>query len=274
MSNGPLPPLPTDFEPTRATLHAYAHAVGAIPRAHAIAHPKWWHISLNVEPVGLVTESMAVPGGGTFRLRMDLNAGDVVLERSTGIAQRFSMQEGKTGTEMGETLIAAVAELGLEGEYARAKFESDEARSYSPQAARQFFAALVEVHHALAQHRAGLDGEVGPLQVWPHGFDLAFEWFGTRVETYEEHGEAQEYPSQINFGFYPGGDPYLYATPWPFETDALLGHELPSGAGWHSEGWQGTMLRYADVAGKPDGAERILAYTRAVYDLAAPTLMA
>ena len=51
-----FPPLPIDGEPTRATLHAYAHAVATLPRAHAIAHPLWWHSSLKVRPDGLVTE--------------------------------------------------------------------------------------------------------------------------------------------------------------------------------------------------------------------------
>ncbi len=267
-------PMPDDFEPTRASLHAYAHAVGAIPRVHAISHPKWWHISLKVTPVGLVTESMAIPGGGTFRLRMDLNDHDIVLETSKGEASRFSMREGATGTEMGDALIAATAQLGLDGEYNREKFEDEEARSYDPEKAARFFAVLIDVEHALARHRATLDGSYGPLQVWPHGFDLAFEWFGTRVETYEEDGEVSEYPSQINFGFYPGGEPYLYANPWPFDADDLLPTPLPAGAEWHTEGWEGTMLPYAKIAGDPEASTKIVSYARTVYDTAAPTLLA
>ena len=66
-----FPTLPTDGEPTRATLHAYAHAVAALPRAHAAAHPLWWHISLKVRPDGLVTEAMPLPDGGAAFVRMD-----------------------------------------------------------------------------------------------------------------------------------------------------------------------------------------------------------
>ncbi|HSF86522.1 MAG TPA: DUF5996 family protein [Acidimicrobiia bacterium] len=273
MSTTAFSAMPADFEPTRATLHAYAHAFGAIPRVHAIAHPKWWHISLNVRPNGLVTEAMALPSGGAAHLRMDLNAHHIALETSTGRQLHFSMTDGITGSEMGDALIAAVADLGLEGDYHREKFESDEAREYDPATAARFFAVLTDVHHALARHRATLEGDVGPLQVWPHGFDLAFEWFGTRTESYEEHGEMREHPSQINFGFYPGGDPYLYANPWPFDAAVLLETQLPAGAEWHTEGWQGTMLPYSEVAGRPDAAERILAYTKAVYEAAAPTLL-
>ena len=268
-----FPAMPAELEATRATLHAYAHAFGAIPRVHAIAHPRWWHVSLDVRPNGLVTESMALPGGGAAQLRMDLNSHHIALETSAGHRHLFSMTEGTTGTEMGEALIDAVAELGLTGEYDHERFHNDEARTYDPDAAARFFAVLTDVHHALARHRATLEGDVGPLQVWPHGFDLAFEWFGTRTEIYEEHGEVTEHPSQISFGFYPGGDPYLYANPWPFEAEVLLPTPLPAGAVWHTEGWQGTKLPYSDLAGRSDAADRIVAYTRAVYDAAAPTLL-
>ena len=53
-----LPELPAAWEGTRATLHAYALAVAAIPRAYAEAHPKWWHVSLKLTDGGFVT------GGG------------------------------------------------------------------------------------------------------------------------------------------------------------------------------------------------------------------
>ena len=87
-------------------------------------------------------------------------------------------------------------------------------------------------------------------------------------------GEVQEYPSQINFGFYSGEPIYFYANPWPFEKDKLVDNSLPGGASWHEEGWQGTILHYADVVGDPDVEERIFSYMQEVYKLAAPTLMA
>jgi len=269
-----LPPLPEDWEPTRATLHAYALAVGALPRAHAAFHPRWWHISLTVRPDGLVTDSMPLPDGGSFFVRMDLRRHVVVVETSTGEHREVSMAAGLSATEMGEWLIAAAAELGLGGEYVTDKFANDEPRSYDPAAAAAFFHVLTSVELVFAIHRNGLSGEVGPIQLWPHGFDLAFEWFGTRVEEYEENGEVTEYPSQLNLGFYSAGRAYLYSNPWPFEADRLLAEELPSGAEWHTEGWEGSILYYDQVAGKPEADEQVLQYARAVYDAAAPTLTA
>ena len=116
---------------------------------------------------------------------------------------------------------------------------------------------------------------MGPVQLWPHGFDLAFEWFGTRTETYEENGQITEYPSQINLGFYPAGDrPYFYSNPWPFEGDVLTGEPLPHGAEWHTDGWQGSVLHYDLLTGIPDANTKLLEYAKRVHELASPTLMA
>ncbi len=269
-----LNPMPENFEPTRATLHQYAHAIGVVPRVHAEPHDKWWHVSLNITERGLETDPMSLPDGGTLNLRLDIRSHDVVVEANGEVRKRIPLSGGLTGTQMGEAVLATVAEHGLSGDYPREKFESDEVRRYDPAAAEAFFENLRAIHEVLDTHRAGLGKSVGPLQLWPHGFDLAFEWFGTRVEEYEEHGGLQRLPAQCNFGFYPGGRPYFYANPWPFESDTLLAVELPAGAEWHTEGWEGSMLNYDEVAGDENAADRILEYLGAVYEAAAPTLTA
>lgn len=263
------------FEPTRQTLHLYSQAVGIVPRAHGIAHPKWWHISLKVRPDGLATDNVPLPDGGILGLRLDLRQHQIVLETSRGDVRSFSMKAGLTGTEMGEIIITAVAEFGLSGEYARAKFESDEPRIYDPDQARRYFDLLVEVDRIFKTHKASLKGETGPVQVWPHGFDLAFEWFGTRIVTREEHGQVQAFPAQLNLGFYPGNTDtasYFYSNPFPFEAEKLLDKPLPAGARWHTDGWQGTLLPYAAVVNDAQGENKLVAYAQTVYDLTAPLL--
>jgi hypothetical protein len=265
-----FPILPPDWEPTRATLHAYANGVSVIPRAHAVASDRWYHISLKPVPAGLVTESMGLPGGGSFHIRMDFARHAAVIETAIAEVEAVSMSAGLTATEFGDALIAVVASLGLQGDYVRQKFESDEPRDYDPAAASTFFAALAAIADTFEQHRSSLEGDVGPLQLWPHGFDLAFEWYGTRIETYGD----EEHPSQLNLGWYPAGDAYFYSNPWPFEADALMGAPLPHGAVWHTDGWEGTMLGYSELAGEADAAQKLLDFARAVHDVAAPTLMA
>jgi hypothetical protein len=277
-----FPPL-TDFEPTRQTLQWYSRAVGVIPRAHAEFHPKWWHISLKVVPDGLVTDKMELPDGGAFWVKMDLVQHKVIVQTkpgpSTGMEtfREFSMTDGLTSTQFGDQLLEATAELGLTAEYTREKFENDEPRIYQQAAVGNFLTALTNADRILKQRRTEVGGDASPVQLWPHGFDISYEWFGTRIVEHEENGQIQGYPSQLNLGFYPGdpsGEPYFYSNPWPFEGDILLDNTLPAGASWHTEGWQGTYLPYSELAGDSQAEERLLAFARAVYELASPTLTA
>ncbi|MEK6255813.1 MAG: DUF5996 family protein, partial [Chloroflexota bacterium] len=98
-----------NWEPTHQTLHWYSKAVSVIPRAHAEAHPKWWHISLKIQPDGLVPDAMPLPNGGTFTLTMDLRKHAVVLATSNGDKQEIDMTAGSTSSQFGDQLIAAVA---------------------------------------------------------------------------------------------------------------------------------------------------------------------
>lgn len=276
MSSEAFFPSLAGWESTRETLHLYSKVVGVVPRAHAEFHPKWWHISLKVQPDGLVTDNMPLPGGGIFALKMDLLGHKVVLFTSRGDVREFTMREGLSATAFGDQVLGAVADLGLTGEYAREKFENDEPREYDPAMAETYLRALVNADRTFKKHRAGLSGELGPVQLWPHGFDLALEWFGTRVMEYEEGGQIEKYPSQLNLGFSPGEsshpEPYFYSNPWPFEGDQLVDKPLPSGARWFTETWQGSILEYDSLVGDSQAEDKLLAYARAVYDLASPTL--
>ena len=278
MSSEVLFPSLEGFEPTRQTLQRYSRVISAVPRAHGEFHPRWWHVSLQVQPDGLITDKVVLPDGRLLRLKMDLVRHNIVLLVDGEVTNTFSMLAGKPSTELGEDLLVAVADLSLRGGYDRARFENDEPRQYDPARVARFLAALRTADRIFNDHRATLIGEVGPVQLWPHGFDLAFEWYGTRVEASgDEGGERQELPAQLNLGFFlggPGTAPYFYSNPWPLEAGALLGQRLPQPASWHDDGWQGTILPYQALAGDPNAEERLLSYARRVFELAAPTLMA
>ncbi len=268
-----LPALPEDWEPTRATLHAYAHGVAALARTHAPAHPQWWHASLKADSTGLATEPIPLPGGGSLTARLDFERHVALLVPTEGASIEFDMTVGATGTEFADQLIETAAGFGLAGVYDREKFENNEPRTYDRSHASTFWQALSNIHSVFDAHRLSLEGSVSPLQLWPHGFDLSFEWFGTKVETHKENGEIQEYPSQLNLGFYPAGDAYFYSNPWPFD-ESLPANQLPHGAVWNTEGWQGTKLSYSDLVGDPDAATKLSEYAAAVFEVASPTLTA
>ncbi len=278
MTESAFPPL-SNWAPTRDTLSLYAAAVGVVPRALADPHPKWRHISLKVQEQGAATDPIPLPGseGATFQLLMNLRNHTVDVSTTEGELRSLSMTEGLSSTEFGNRFLSLLGDLGIEAEYERAKFENDEPRAYDPQAASLYGIALLNAAKVLELHRSGLSGETGPVQLWPHNFDLAFEWFGTLAVPSGEDGDAQEQPSQINFGLAPGdtshSEAYFYSNPWPFQ-DSLIDRELPAGARWFTESWQGTLLSYAAIAGDESGADTLAAYFRAVYDLASPLLTA
>jgi hypothetical protein len=144
--------------------------------------------------------------------------------------------------------------------------------------AEKYLASLVNTAYIFKKHIGNLSGEVGQVQLWPHHFDLAVEWFGTRLVEYQEGDAVQQYPAQLNLGLSPGDAahpaPYFYSNPWPFEKDQLLDKSLPAGARWFTAGWEGTIFPYAELVGDTNAEQRLLAYARAVYQAAAPTLLA
>lgn len=275
MTTEALFPSLAGFEPTRQTLQLYSRLISAVPRAHGDFHPKWWHISLAVLSDGLITSPVSLPDDRILRLKLDLVEHQVILTINGETVHTWSMEKGTPSTGMADSVFGAVTRHGLVGEFDRTKFDSDDHRDYDKALASKFLTALVNADRIFKAHRATLSGEVSPVQLWPHGFDLALDWFGTRVEIYKEEGE-KEYTSQLNLGFFPGSpgvEPYFYSNPWPFEMDALLGKTLPEDASWHTEGWRGTILPYAALIGDPHAEKRLLAYARRVYELCSPTLI-
>lgn len=259
------------FGPTRHTLRLYAQALGSLARTYVPAHSHWWHISLKVTPLGLITDNIPC-GGGILTGQMDFHRACILLSASDGRSWSIPMDAGLSGSDMGEGVLAAAAEAGIAGEVDRSRFAGDEPGIYDPDAVRRFFTAIVRTQRVFTHHRAGLGIDAGPIQLWPHGFDLSMEWFGTRMESYKENDKTLELPAQLNLGFYPGDDDagsYFYSSPWPFDSDKLLDRALPAGAVWHTEGWQGAMLPYAAV----DDEDQVLDFARAIFDIASPLLM-
>lgn len=267
-----LPRLPEDWEPTRATLHAYARAITAIPRAMAPQHPKWWHASLVIRPTGLTSDVVPLPNGGTAQFRLDLAHHMALLDSSDGQRSEWRLTDGATATEMGDALLNAARRLGLDAIVERDRFESDEPREYEEGHAETVWTVLTNVSMIMEGVRRSLD-PVGPVQLWPHGFDVSFEWFGTKVVQHTESGQVADLASQINFGFYPADEAYFYANPWPFDTE-LTKHELTPDAEWHDATYEGTMLPYSRLADEPDAGVRLSEYWSRVFEVASPALTA
>jgi len=265
-----LAPFPDSWATTRKALHGYLLALAAVPRAHAEPHPHWWHVGLEVQASGLVTTPVMLPGGASLVLGMDPGRHTAWSETSDGQRHEFPLDGGATASEFGTEVLAETVSLGLADTFDRDRFASDDAPAYDRAAAEWFSATSRSIHTVFDRHRATLDRDPGPILIWPHGFDMSFEWFGSKVVLGETGSTAA---AQLNLGFYPGEEPYFYSNPWPFD-DRLVDTPLPAGAAWHTEGWKGTILPYDSLVADEDWAARLLEYAAAVHRIARPTLMA
>jgi hypothetical protein len=126
---------------------------------------------------------------------------------------------------------------------------------------------LYRVFTATARFRARLVGPQTPVVVWPEHFDLSFLWFPT--------SQTNDEAPQMNFGFAPFSPglprPYLYAYAYPM-PEGFQELSLPQGARWNTEGWQGLVFPYDELAKKADFEQSIEGAFRQVYGLLAPSL--
>jgi hypothetical protein len=264
------------WEETRETLSLYAKAVGAVPRALAEPHPKWWHISLEVRPEGLKTTEMQISRDLRVSLLLDLRAHALRIMGTGREEERLPLDQGTPATAFGDQILERLRAWGIRAEVERDRYQEAGQREYDREMAERYRGSLVAIDHVLEAHKSAIGGDTGPVQLWPHHFDLAFEWFGTKRVRHEEQGQIEELAAQINFGFAPGdathAEPYFYSNPWPFDR-GLLEIGLPAGAEWVTEGFEGSRMGYEQLAGAPGGPQRLLAYYQRVFQAASPSLM-
>lgn len=273
-----FPALPAGWQATRDTLHAYAKFAGAVRRALAEPHPRWWHISLAVEATGLTTGEIASPEGEPGPLELTLDLGQHVLAMAVGSeGHELDLGRGLPAEELGDQVLAFLAERGVVVPVDRSQYAGDDDaghhRVYEADHAAAWFQVLRSAGAVFRDAAGEMPPEAGPVQLWPHHFDLSFEWFGSRRVEHQEDGETESSQAQIGFGLSPGdesiADPYFYATPWPFD-EALRAVELPPGAEWHGESFQGALLPYAAV--RQGREDLLLGFIRRVWKAAAPGL--
>ncbi|KAA3637744.1 MAG: hypothetical protein DWP92_07330 [Armatimonadetes bacterium] len=182
---------------------------------------------------------------GTDRLRIDLNAGPSPMT-------------------IGSTIAELAQSHGSTFEIDTDRYANDDQQTDVRWHAHAWHDNALWVSDTLAVLNTGLDGELSGPHLWPHGFDIATEWFSAKTV------DAEGSNAQIAVGFYPAGDAYFYANPWPYDQ-AWSSADLPRGVTWHLDGWQGAVLAASDLDGTDD-REQILEFARAIHHLTHNTL--
>lgn len=256
-----MPQLPDDWDATRTTLQVYSHALAAFPRAAGIPDDRWTHVAMKILPNGLQTAPTPLGDGSSLVATIDLVSHEIVIQAGDD-TERIDLVAGPAPTDIGEAVLALAARHGSAIDADRERFADSDTRTYAPDHAEAFLSTAVFVAGAFSEMNESVPGEVTGPHLWPHGFDIATEWFSpVRVPYGDSNASAQ-----IAVGWYPAGDGYFYANPWPFqetwgETPVL------EGTTWHLEDWQGAVLDSAGVE-----HTKVVAFGKAVHALAREAL--
>lgn len=265
MVQSTFPPLTlADWRPTRDTIQTYAQVLGKVRGAMAPRQKHWGHVSLHTTATGLTTGPMAA-GNQVFEMVLDCTAHTLTISTSKG--ERLQMDlRGQSPKEFCETALAALDAIGIRPDIDQSKFASETPGTYEKQAVETFWQALTQVDAVLKQFKGELRQETGPVQLWPHHFDIALLWFSGRLVSGEDAADEESADEQMNFGFSTGDsgipNPYFYATayPWP---EGITEAALPAGASWHTEGWKGALLMYDALLEQENPKEYLLSFLRA-----------
>lgn len=260
-------PLPlTDWQSTRSTIQTYAQLLSKIRGALSPAQKHWWHISLHATAVGLTTTPIPA-GDKTFELVLDFTQHQLVLTTSLGETAVVPLIGQSAAAYCAETL-AVLRGWEIEPAIDRAKFADETVGVYEVTAVAAYWRALAQIDAVLKEFKAGFRGETGPVQLWPHHFDLAMIWLSGRFVPGQDPANADYADEQMNFGFSAGDDsipePYFYATAYP-TPPGFVGAPLPDGAYWHTSGWKGAALPYAALVGAPNPQDMLLTFWRTAY---------
>ena len=258
-----ITPLAEAWMPTRTTLQAYARALTAFPRAAGTADTRWSHVSMDPVDEGFATAPVVLADGAELSSTLDIANHRIIVSAGSDLLA-FDMGEGPSPRSLGDAVVDLAHRHGTTIDVDRARFSDRGKMDYAPGEAASFRESARSVVAAMAEVNADLEGEVTGPHLWPHGFDIATEWYVPRIVEHDgERGNAQ-----IAVGWYPSDSSYLYANPWPFES-SWSGATLPHGASWHLDGWQG-----AELAVPSEGLDGsvLVELARAVHELAGLTL--
>jgi hypothetical protein len=220
---------------TRDTLHLWTQIVGKVRMALEPMTNHWWQVTLYVSARGLTTSLMHAGGRG-LEAEFDFLAHQLELRTTDGALRRVAL-EPRSVADFYAATMRALDELAIPihivarpNEVTDAiPFGEDEVhRSYDPDAARQFWLALVHMHRVLAVFRSRFIGKASPVHFFWGGADICTTRFSGRPAP-RHRGGVPNCPDFVQYaayshevsscGYWPGGADegafYAYAYPEP-----------------------------------------------------------
>jgi len=263
---GALPVLDTEtIRDTRDALHAYARVVGNCLKASRVRRKHWWHASLRPSLNGLT--SGVIYGEPDYELELDFRHSRLVV-RSPDRDFAFEL-DGANPEQAAEWQRGVLTDIGIDTSTPADGVPGEDRFSrYSTHVAADLQSALSRVTAAMQCFRAGIREEVSPIQLWPHHFDLSMIWLPGNKIPGKDPEDEEHADKQMNFGFVFGDEtidePYFYITAYPLPAE-IAAAELPDGTAWKSDGFNGAVLLYRDLAGMNDPTGYLLELWSGLY---------
>ncbi|MFQ5493660.1 MAG: DUF5996 family protein [Candidatus Dojkabacteria bacterium] len=220
---------------TKTQLHHLLKILGGFSKAHSGELPGWAHLSVRVTENSFITapldraeDIVLAMDFSDMNMKVYNSSGNEVWKHDFGKAPLDQVYQffDDTITNLGHTHKVDKPESSNQ--------KLDEA------VAKDLHKAYWGIHKAFADVRKRLHTEPDNIMLWPHHFDLAFNWYSGKGE-----GEEAE---MIYHGFSSGDEtdpiPYFALYRYPWDENFKPSVEKP--AQFHQKNWKGIFLDYND----------------------------
>src|SRR6266700_571740 len=283
------PDLPfAAWRDTCATLHLWTQIVGKIRLVRSPWLNHSWHVVLYVTGRGLSTSPIP-DGARSFEIAFDFIDGVLRIATSDGRSRQFALA-GQSVASFYERTLTTLAELGIHVAIDDmpnelpdpVRFSLDHGHaSYDPDAARRFFAILVNADRVFKLFRTAFLGKASPVHFFWGSFDLAVTRFSGRraprhpggVPHLSDAVACEAYSHEVSSaGFWPGSGaidyPAFYSYAYP-EPAGFRATKVRPEAAFFSAALGEFILPYDAVRTAADPDATLLEFLQTTYEAAA-----
>ncbi len=245
---------------TKNALHAYARVLGDWLKACRPKRKHWWHASLRPSLTGLTTG--VIHAEIDFEISLNLYENIVSVRTSDG-AELTEVFYGQSVSAFAQSIEVFLMNNGISNQSLpnRDNYADDDFPEFAAEHVYSMGSAINFVVAAMREFRAGFREESSPIQLWPHHFDLSLLWLPGELIAGQDPTNEEFADKQMNFGFTFGDEgieeAYFYVTAYP-SPDDLTQIQLPENVSWHTDGFNGALLKYHDLSGVSDSYKLLM----------------
>ena len=257
MNNIILPQIEyANFSKTRDPIQIYAQLISAIKGKLVPQQKNWEEYSLKVYAKGFTTTSIPIQtesGIEALELNIDL------IEHKLKIFFKKSRDEinleQTSISEFTKKLVAVLSSYEIKLDKLDEKFFAKDELTYDRNEITKLWNLFRQVYFLFLKLRGSTLKETSNINFWPHHFDLALLMFSGKIIEGQDETNWDYAREQMNFGLSSGDggipQPYFYVTAYPFD-ETLLKIKLPDFAEWHTEGWNGLVIKLNQLANREE----------------------